>query len=652
MVKVEVLSLEEEPLILPYALEIDKKGWIRGFTEDVEAALFLLFLERERKRTFKKAADNSQITLLAKIYYSAWITPWRDGRGLMIDGLGLFPQTIYYDELPDSKTFINELEKANSAEEYLDTLRRHALTFFTVKASRPFIVSLISKKDLVADLQSYIIHYKRGAVTNALSLNPRVSWQQASTFMEMLNGVESEIEGLNAVKERLTTLSSEWVRRQKEAVEDSRREYLTRIEEEKVKAKLDELRAEYQSMVAELEKKLEEEVKALRDEGERLRGDAQRLQQKKDEYFKMIDDLRQLREALLKPLNEPRRRRNEISSELTNQIAKLEALKMERLRLEDLAEGQKGVASELSVTRQRISQINLEIDAVNELILKLKKELKDEDEKHARLQEDLVKLSKQIADVEKAIKGLDASIVENRARQASIPHQIEDVKKRGHEEILKVDRDYRLKFDEIRGKINTLQLEMTRRIEAEQRLIEEMVRRTDEIIAQIEKLVEIKRSFIQSFQAVSIYLPKSLEVTAPTLIQIPLYLLCFETLTDRKHILYTPIVVKEVSKIPWLKKVSLETMLKNFDQIVKSRLYEAMEQDCSFEEDLLNSCSRLNLLSNSDFLAAVFKGLTQLKNRAWISTSEADRVMAMLYGPTLPVEEKKGYAKLSFKILR
>ncbi|MEM3614891.1 MAG: hypothetical protein QW158_07050 [Nitrososphaerales archaeon] len=642
--------MEETPIILPYALDEDKKGWIKGFTKDVESALFFLFLEQECKRLFKKSRYASKIALVSKIYYSAWITPWKDGKGLVIDALELFPQAFCYDELQSFEDFVEDLERSRSGEEYLDTLRRHTFTFFSVKASRPFILSLISNKDLVSELQRYILHYKKESVVNALSLSPKVSWQQVSTFVKMLREAEAEIEALGSVRKKLTALTSEWVNKLKEESEKVQKEYQTLIEEARVTAKLEDLRVMYQSKVSELEKKMDEEVKSLLNEQQRLQSEIQQLQQKRSECLKMLKTLQQSREALLKQLNAPQSRRNEISNEIEEQLLKLENLKMEQIRLEGLAEEQKGVASELSVTRERLSKLSLEINRVNEVILRLKKELGDEDEKRLRLQEEIVNLNKQISDIEKAIKDLDASTVENKAQLASIPHQIEDFKKRRHDEILRVDREYRLKSDEVRLKIAALQLEMAIRLEALRRRIDEIRWRSNEITAQVERLIELKRSFIHSFYGAAIYLPKSLELEAPTLIQIPLYLVCFETLTERRYSLYTPIKVKQVYKTPWSKKLSLEIMLKSFDRVVKERLYEVMKQNYSFEEEVLNSCARLNLLRNHDFLTTLLEGLGQLKLRGWLSTRDADKVIAILSDFILPKTDKKWYESFSLKI--
>lgn len=648
---------ETAPLVLPYAFDIDEKGWERGLAREAEEALFFLLIERERKRmllngaraydstrVFKKPEGAAKIALVSKVYYSAWVAPWKEGRGLISDGLGLFPQVVYYDELPDYKTFMDGIKESASAEEYLDVLRRHSLTFLNFQGSRSFIISLIPQKDSVSDLQNYIIHYRRETVTNALSLNPRISWQQVSSFIEMLRESEADIERLNTVRKDLTNRTNQLVEQQKETIESVQKEYLPRIEEEKAEARIEELQAECQSKVIEVEKRMEEEIKSLSDGQAEAQSEIQGLQEKRDEYSKTLKSIKQQIEALSKQLDVPQYRRNELSLELSNQRARLEALKMEHLKLEDLAEARKGVTEELSTIRESLAQISVEMNKVTESMLEMERELRQEDEKREILQESTAKLRRQMADVKKAMKDLDILIVEKQDRLAGIPHQIKDVKKRRHEDILRIDRDYRLKFDEIRGRIGTLRIEMTRRIETDRRRIGEIMWRTDEIVSQIDRLIEAKSSFIHSFHDAAIYLPRNLEINAPTLLQIPLYLVCYETPTGRGYTFYSPITVKRIRKILWSKKISIEIRMKNFDRVVKGKLHETIKQDTSFEEEVLNSCARLNLLENHEMSEVLLRGLTQLKLRKLVSATEANKAMAILSGYTHSLKgEQKEY---------
>jgi hypothetical protein len=242
----------------------------------------------------------------------------------------------------------------------------------------------------------------------------------------------------------------------------------------------------------------------------------------------------------------------------------------------------------------------------------------------------VAKLRRQMADATKAMRDLDMSMVEKQDRSASIPHQIEEVKKRGHEDILRIDRDYRFKFDETRGRVDALRIGMTRRAEADRRRMSEMMRRTDEIISQIDRLIEAKSSFIQSFHDATIYLPKNLEINAPTLLQIPLYLVYYETPIGRGHKFYSPVIVKHIRRMLWFRKISVEMRMKNFDRVVKGNLHEMTKQDALFEEEVLNSCAKLNLLENPEMPQVLLKGLTQLKLRKLVSATEANKAMATL----------------------
>lgn len=298
--------------------------------------------------------------------------------------------------------------------------------------------------------------------------------------------------------------------------------------------------------------------------------------------------------------------------------------------MEDLVEAQEGVTEGLDMMRERLTQIDVEINKITETMIKIEQELRQEDEQREILQESVTKLKRQIVDVTKTIKDLDMLMVEKQDHLASIPNQINDVKKRRHEDILGIDRNYRLELDGMRGKINTLSVEMTRKIKACQKRMFETMRRTDETVSQIDRLIEAKSSFIRSFHDATICLPKNLEINAPTLLQMPLYLVCYETPSGQGYAFYSPIIIKRIRKMLWFKKTSIEMRIKNFDRVVKGKLQEVIKQDTLFEEEVLNSCAKLNLLGNPEMPEVLLKGLTQLKLRKLISFAEANKAMAVL----------------------
>lgn len=654
---------EAAPIVLPYVLDVDKRGWERILSREAEEAIFFLLIGRERKgtllnrahryglaRIFKKPEDTAKIILVSKIYYSAWVAPWKEEKGLIIDGLELFPRVVYYDELPDYKTFIEGIKKSASAEEYLNVLRRHSLTFLNAQRSRSFIVSLIPQRDSVSDLQNYIVHHKREIVSNALSLNPRISWQRVSNLIEMLQESEADIERLNTIRKEVINRTNQWVEQQKETIKSVQKEYLSRIEDEKAEFRTEGLQVEYKSKVNEVEKMMEEEIKSLSDEQAEVQKEIQNLQGKRDEYSENLKNIEQQVEELSKQLNESQRRRDELALKLSNQRTRLEALKKERLKIEDLAEAREGTTDELNTIRERLAWIDGRINEVSKSILKLEWELGQEDEKREAFEESIAKFRRQTADVTKAIRDLDLLMVEKQDRLASILHQIKEIEKRRHEDILKIDKDYRLKFDEIRERIDALRVEMTQKIEASRRRINEMMRRTDEIVSQIDRLIEAKSSLIQSFHDATIYLPKNLKINAPTLLQIPLYLVYYETFAGRRYALYSPINVKRIHRLLWFKKTSVKIMMKNFDRVVKDKLHETIKQDASFEEEVLNSCSRFNLLENPETPEVLLRGLTQLKLRKLIS-AEADKVMTILSEYTSSLKKQKEREYSSLKIL-
>ncbi|MEM2339009.1 MAG: hypothetical protein QXW83_02270 [Nitrososphaerales archaeon] len=620
--------MEEVTLpVLPYALEIDEKGMERDLPKEAEIALLFLLIESEFKKLFKKFKGIVKISFITKIYYPLWIAPWKEDIGLIIDGLNIFPQIIYYHEIPNYTNFIEGIKKS-STEEYLNKLREYSLNFLDFKGSRSLIISIFPRKDIIFDIQSCIIHYKKDNITNALSLNPKLSWQQVSNFIQILKESEADIKTLNGIRKDLIEKTNEEIGKLKKEIENIQKRYSTKIESDKTEDKIKELQVEYQSKVDEVNRRMEEEIKSLMSESIIIQKEIQNLQEKQKEYSKVLEDLNEQSKTLSKQLDILQRKRNELSNKLLSQTAQLETLKMERNKLEDLAEARKGIIEELSLIRERLLQINGEMNKIGEFTLQLERELRQENEKREVLQDSLIKLNKQIGDLERLIKDSNLLIMEKKDRLTSISYQIEDVKKRRHEEILKIDKEYRVKFDEMRDRIKILQSEMTQKIENIKRWINEIIMRTDKIVLQIDRLSELKSSFIRNFLYASVYLPKNLKFDTPIMLEIPFYMVCYETMGERKYNFYSPIVIKRVYKILPFKKIYIR--MKIFDQIMKNKIYELMEQDFSFENELLNCCIKLNLLERSGIFEDLIKGINQLKLRKLISNKEASKVMVFL----------------------
>ncbi len=616
--------MEGNALLLPYALYVDEAGWEKELPREAEAALFFL-IERENKRLLKKAWIT---TLVAKIYYSAWITPWKDGRGLLIDGLELYPKVVTYDAPPDCQTFIDEVNRSMSTDEYLNTLKRHSLTFLTFKYSTSFITTLLTHKGLISEIQSYIIHYREEAVTNALSLSPGVTWSDVSNFIGILKAAELDIEVLKTVKRVLADRTNQEVNRVKETIANIEKESLAQNGEEKARELIEGLKAEYQTKVNESKKKMDEEIKALIDEQHELQKEIEESKGERSSHHLRIKELERQSSSSSSTLNEIKRREGILAKELSDQTARLDALKAEQRRVEELIETRKGATTELNLLRENLLKIDMRITSLAESMSKLKRKIREEDERMQALQEQRTQLNAQIEDLRRAVSEIDRAIGEKEALLANIPLQIEDVKRRRHEELLEIDKEFRARLNKIRRERDAHQLETMRRIEGERRKLNEIVKNTSEITAQIDRLIEAKSSFILELQNSAIFLPKNLRIETPTLLQIPLYLVCYRTPIGRGYMLHSPVTVKKIVKI--FRKIAIR--MENFDKLIKEQIVKKMQQDASYEAEVLDLCTRVNILKDPEMPEALLRGLNQLKLRKLISTKEANRTAASIGG--------------------
>ncbi|MBI2126145.1 MAG: hypothetical protein HYU02_02365 [Thaumarchaeota archaeon] len=640
-----------KPIVLPFALGLDEKGRNIELSRDVELALVFYMTRRELKelsstfgmklrvgRRLKEGPQVPNATFAMKLYYPAWVTPVGEGRGLIIDALGLLREVLRYDELPDCDLFLREIKESPSIEAYLATLKSHIFTFLDFGGSRASVSTLITNSSIISDLQTDMIHYSDEPVANALSLNPTIPWQDALKISEMLRSAGADIERMSVAKEELTNRTSSWLDRQNESVEALRKEYLQLMGSEAVEAKIDELHQQRRRRVSEIEDEKEKEVAFLESERTELENEMAALKQKRPVLIQTLQSYNQQRPALLDQLAEPQKRRNELLKTLSTLTAQLENEKAEQLRLADMAETRVASDTELAGVRERLSQLALRIAETGKQINEVEHALRIEEEKREALQGSIIKLTKEAVQVSRQISELDASLDENDDRIGVIPHLIEGVRRRKHEEILQVDREYLLKATEARTRVGALRADFAGRIDRERRIIKEVSTRSERIASNIDELAKRKSTFIKDLKSNTVFVPRKIELTSPGLLQIPFYLVAYSTPVGRKYILYPPLTAYQTKKAFLAGRLSVRARMKSLD-IIREWLLSMLQSDYAFEDKVGTIAEKMNILTRPDTWEKLVKGLTQLKNRGWISKHTSSKVITTFSEYFRPKEE-------------
>lgn len=637
------------PLVLPYMLVADERGEVKGLPWELEVALLFLKIEHElrlrdlstflprklAKKISRKRSEIVKVSLIAKVFCPDWIVPWKVGQGVLVDGLGIFRQIINYEELPDVESFVLDLREAKSFDDYLKVLGKHSFTFLTFKSIRNMvIVGLIPYEDLMCGFQSYLTHYRKEEVANALSLNPKVTREQAVGVIETLSKLEQEstrdLEKLVSVKETLLNQTRHWALHRTEQIKVMQKDRVLNIEKERknIEATIEKLHLERESKIADTEKKANERIKTLEKEQAELQDQLQKLRQRKVDYLRGLEESKKQRIVLSEDKATTEYRRSGISAKTSDLQIRLNFLKEEQLKLESLTGTLKGASNEIATMRDRLLAIRGEIDKINEALLSLDRELHAIESASRDIQISLDQVDRKIESQEKSIAELDTLIREKESRLTAISQQVEDTRRRVHEEVLKIDKEYRLIIDEQRKQIDTLQTEVAKTIATERRIVDELTKKTEDIKSQIENLIKQKSDSLSRLQKMTISLPRALELVSSNLVQFPLYLVGFETVGGIKYEFYLPLFTKIIRKFPWVKEPSFGAVSSSFDTAFKTGLLEAMNLNSMLEKEILDGSSVVNLLQSSTAWEALMKGLNELKTMGWISGRRIQQVKA------------------------
>jgi len=637
------------PLVLPYMLVTDERRQVKGLPWKLEVALLFLKIDHElrsrdlstflpqklAKKISKKRSEIVKISLIAKVFCPVWIVPWKAEKGALVDGLGIFRQILNYEELPDMESFTLDIKEAKSFDDYLKVIDKHRFTLLTFKNIRNMvIVGLIPYEDLMSGFQSYLTHYRKEEVANALSLNPKVAREQAVDAVETLLKLEQEstrdLEKLVLVKETLLNQTRYWALQRTEQIKVMQKDRALSIEKERtnIEARIEKLHLERESKIADIEKVANERIKTLEKEQAELQNQSQNLRRQEVDYLQRLEESKKQRVALSEDKATTEYRRSELSEKISDLQNRLDFLKEEQLKLESLTEAGKGDSNEIAAMRDRLLAIRGEIDKINEALLPLARELHAIENATRDIQISLDQSDHKIESQEKSIAELDTLILEKESRFTAISQQVEDTRRRVHEEVLKIDKEYRLIIDEQRKQMGMLQTEVAKTIVTERRVVDELTKKTEDIKSQIENLLKQKSDSLLRLQKMAISLPKALELVSVNLAQFPLYLVGFETVGGIKYEFYPPLATKTIRKFPWVKEPLFTLVSSSFDTVFKTELLEAINLNSMLEKEILDGSGVVNLLQSSTAWETLMKGLNELKTMSWISDRRIQQVKA------------------------
>ena len=194
----ENLAKSSRKLFLPFA--VAAKDRHVPFTKDMEIAAIFYIAERDRKkgegRVLRKPEE--KLVFIAQTCYPLWLIPWRR-MTLIFDGLEFSNKSLFYNVIPDIKTFETDIQASlKSREAYVAALSQNASYFqkFSGKEEKT-IEGLITNPEFTHDLLDYFQDGEdMGKVeTTKAILSPMLEESEVLLSVDMLTETRAMVDG-------------------------------------------------------------------------------------------------------------------------------------------------------------------------------------------------------------------------------------------------------------------------------------------------------------------------------------------------------------------------------------------------------------------------------------------------------------------------
>jgi hypothetical protein len=279
------VSKDIKKLILPFA--ITGKDRFKPFTKDMEMAAMFYLAERDRKKgeghVLKKAEE--KLVYIAETCYPIWLIPWR-GRTLTFDGLEFTNPAISYDELPDIKTFENEVQASSTSREaYMATISQNVSYFqnFTGKEGKT-IHGLITNPNFTSDLMEYLqdaAEIGKKVATKAI-LKPLLDESEVATSIgelaDLRDLLEDEIKALGRSMKLLSRGTKEQAKSLQIEIKKTTKEYDQKLRKlkPKVMAKINKIQEKRNEEITRVSQKYDRKLRAFHQQRIRAERDIER----------------------------------------------------------------------------------------------------------------------------------------------------------------------------------------------------------------------------------------------------------------------------------------------------------------------------------------------------------------------------------------
>lgn len=180
----------ESNLILPFAV-IEREGaGAEEFPFEMTLATILADVEKQREKAGVLRKREEALEFASLLYWPMIIAPWREGRNLVFDGMGVWSYVFAQGKIPDARGFADAVDAAKDAKSVTAVLTARATTFdsFANLENVP-IMGLFIHEEFMRDVLAHLALARNREVRGNPVLEPRLSPSHAKMALQRLRGI-------------------------------------------------------------------------------------------------------------------------------------------------------------------------------------------------------------------------------------------------------------------------------------------------------------------------------------------------------------------------------------------------------------------------------------------------------------------------------
>jgi len=183
--------VEAEPnLILPFAVIEREGGAAEEFPFEMTLATILADVEKQREKAGVLRKREEALEFASLLYWPIFVAPWREGRHLVFDGMGVWSYVFAQGKIQDARAFVDAVDAAKDAKAVAAAFTARATTFdsFANLENVP-IMGLFIHEEFMRDVLAHLPLARAREMRGNSILEARLSPAHAKMSLQRMRGI-------------------------------------------------------------------------------------------------------------------------------------------------------------------------------------------------------------------------------------------------------------------------------------------------------------------------------------------------------------------------------------------------------------------------------------------------------------------------------